>query len=932
MFQILLQILITSHIVTSQSPVILLSPQNVSVCEGETANFSCLVMWPDGLTPGGATWFTNNGNNDASTEPGLIITNDYDGRLAPTNITNILIVTNVSSSNNGSDYVCVQGLNERSAAVYLTVFDLPPTPTITSVQPLTSTSFTINWTSSDPNYNYTVIWTNLHTGVMYNRTVPGNTNSYTVTGLSGDVNYNVSVAAVNRCGMNTSDPVTVYVPPDEPGVSYCISYGDGQPILQVSTHVIVDVPKMSLMLKFLTSYHTGATTVMDAICNDVQSDNNTLYNCTAEFTIGISESVNVTVIGPYGSNFSVMEVDQRSNAILNVNVKNASHNLTIVKCELACFSSKLECVLYNITTNNIDVTSLIMNTTGNITGPLTSYNYPTQQITLTNLTSGTTYNYCVVGINVTNMMEVGDPVCGNFTTKNLTSTFTGDDDSCSECYGTVSGIAAGIISVVVVILILIVLVWCITCRNKTCRPSNSTCEEFFDQFVVIGSLVVGVCIIVAVIVVAMCYCVCCKNGDDHFECQECYGAAIAGVVVIVTMIIVGICCCISLSGEYCLCCHSCCNQDEKEKEVYGTKRRVAVEPHIENIDLDTTRYAHIIENPTANQTNVQIFVSDNKSKPQPTGQTHLNRSVEDYEASIVIENPLTEPPESLIPHNTTDGVQYAVSTKLKSTMQQIQRDDGVTIEDNTEASSQPEVENATDGDDSEDTTISHPQPDPDTAQQGSTNKEHSTPNDYKQQDEVDSSDRWNEENTNTGSPKIPVTTATHQLTNTSATSSQSGPSSEYAVIQKPTNKKVPHLTVISGDRYALSTHVNSLKRVKHDNDHKQQDEADGTDRRNEENTNAGSPNIPVTTATHQLANTSVTSSQSGPSSEYAVIQKPTNKKIPHLTVNSGDKYALSTHVNSLKRVKQQQPTSVHSQVGHSNQKGSAAAGNDNQPH
>ena len=84
-----------------------------------------------------------------------------------------------------------------------------------------------------------------------------------------------------------------------------------------------------------------------------------------------------------------------------------------------------------------------------------------------------------------------------------------------------------------------------------------------------------------------------------------------------------------------------------------------------------------------------------------------------------------------------------------------------------------------------------------------------------------------------------MTTATHQLTNTSATSSQSGPSSEYAVIQKPTNKKVPHLTVISGDRYALSTHVNSLKRVKHDNDHKQQDEADGTDRRNEENTNAG---------------------------------------------------------------------------------------------
>ena len=82
--------------------------------------------------------------------------------------------------------------------------------TIISVQPLTSTSFTFNWVPSDPNYNYTVIWTNLHTGVMYNRTVPGNTNSYIVTGLSDDVNYNVSVAAVNRCGMMTSDPVTAY--------------------------------------------------------------------------------------------------------------------------------------------------------------------------------------------------------------------------------------------------------------------------------------------------------------------------------------------------------------------------------------------------------------------------------------------------------------------------------------------------------------------------------------------------------------------------------------------------------------------------------------------------------------------------------------------------------------------------------------------------
>ena len=55
-------------------------------------------------------------------------------------------------------------------------------------------------------------------------------------------------------------------------------------------------------------------------------------------------------------------------------------------------------------------------TSNNVTESVTSYNYPTQLITLTNLTSGTTYNYCVVAVNMTDVMQVGDPVCGNFTT------------------------------------------------------------------------------------------------------------------------------------------------------------------------------------------------------------------------------------------------------------------------------------------------------------------------------------------------------------------------------------------------------------------------------------------------------------------------------------------------------------------------------------
>ena len=71
---------------------------------------------------------------------------------------------------------------------------------------------------------------------------------------------------------------------------------------------------MSLTLQFSTTYQTGAPTVMDATCSDIQ--NNIQYNCTAEFivdiipSVEIIQSVNVTVSSPYGSNCSVMEVEE----------------------------------------------------------------------------------------------------------------------------------------------------------------------------------------------------------------------------------------------------------------------------------------------------------------------------------------------------------------------------------------------------------------------------------------------------------------------------------------------------------------------------------------------------------------------------------------------------------------------------------------------
>ena len=89
---------------------------------------------------------------------------------------------------------------------------VPPmtAPTITVPTPLRSTSFTVSWTVTDPDHNFIVTWTNLHTGMMSSVTVGENTNSYMVTGLNGIDNYNVSVTSNNSCGMIMSDSVTVY--------------------------------------------------------------------------------------------------------------------------------------------------------------------------------------------------------------------------------------------------------------------------------------------------------------------------------------------------------------------------------------------------------------------------------------------------------------------------------------------------------------------------------------------------------------------------------------------------------------------------------------------------------------------------------------------------------------------------------------------------
>ena len=97
-------------------------------------------------------------------------------------------------------------------------------------------------------------------------------------------------------------------------------------------------------------------------------------------------------------------------ALLNV-TKNVSSTTATLECTLPCFSPNIRCNLFNITPNNIEVI-----TYGGIMGSSMSYSYPTQQIMITNLRYNTTYEYCIVSVDTTNNMIVGDPMCGNFAT------------------------------------------------------------------------------------------------------------------------------------------------------------------------------------------------------------------------------------------------------------------------------------------------------------------------------------------------------------------------------------------------------------------------------------------------------------------------------------------------------------------------------------
>ena len=107
------------------------------------------------------------------------------------------------------------------------------------------------------------------------------------------------------------------------------------------------------------------------------------------------------------------------NAILSVDETDIMENSAIVICELPCFSPSLQCVISHFITSCTDVD--VANSISDITGSVMAYSYPTQTITLSGLNSSTTYNYCVIATDTTNMIVVEELVCGSFTTWKINS-------------------------------------------------------------------------------------------------------------------------------------------------------------------------------------------------------------------------------------------------------------------------------------------------------------------------------------------------------------------------------------------------------------------------------------------------------------------------------------------------------------------------------
>ena len=96
--------------------VVIQSPQNQSICEGGTVNFECVIMFPEGSSLGSASWVDGDSNVINNDPPNVVISDDSSTLSAPANVTSVLTLTNVSISDNGTVYICGQGIGPNSIA------------------------------------------------------------------------------------------------------------------------------------------------------------------------------------------------------------------------------------------------------------------------------------------------------------------------------------------------------------------------------------------------------------------------------------------------------------------------------------------------------------------------------------------------------------------------------------------------------------------------------------------------------------------------------------------------------------------------------------------------------------------------------------------------------------------------------------------------
>ena len=87
------------------------------------------------------------------------------------------------------------------------------------------------------------------------------------------------------------------------------------------------------------------------------------------------------------------------NAILSVEVSDITENSATVISEMPCYSPDLLCAMSYLTTNDKSVT--VEYTIDNGNGSVMAYSYPNCIILLSGLSSGTTYNYCVIAVSAT---------------------------------------------------------------------------------------------------------------------------------------------------------------------------------------------------------------------------------------------------------------------------------------------------------------------------------------------------------------------------------------------------------------------------------------------------------------------------------------------------------------------------------------------------